>query len=389
MSGLEVVHRGEEPPDAWEAALFLAGPAEPAVPGLSAKARALEMLREKGYRGVVFVDENKPEAVELNPTESARWSNHWRQRADCIVLWLPPDSGDVTLDLARLGEWAGSGRIVLGVPNGAIARADEVRRWASARRVPVAYTLSATVEHALALLPWPASRRGAERDIPLLVWNTSTCRAWYESHRRAGNQLLEVRTVWTFRVGPGRRRVTIWALHPRMLIGAEGRVMSTEVVFGRADMSALMLYRPAQNPLKTELVLVRDFRPAGRTSDGYLWELPSGSGDAEDPELVGLFEFAEETGSNIDSGRLRYHGASQVWSSGAAHVCHLYSAIATIPEIEDMRAQGEEGIVRGLHEQEEYTYPLVMTWEEILASSDVDWSTKGMIAQVIHADSTR
>lgn len=178
------------------------------------------MLRHHSYRGVVFADEDEPTAPRLNTTEAARWAAYWRRRADCVVLWFPPTSRDVTLELARLGEWSGSGRIVLGVADDAVTGANELRRWAGARRVPVARSLSATVDHAVESLPAPARREGSERDIPLLVWNTHTYQERYGSHRRAGNELVEVRWVWTFRVGPGRRRVTIWALNrkPRVAV---------------------------------------------------------------------------------------------------------------------------------------------------------------------------
>jgi 8-oxo-dGTP pyrophosphatase MutT (NUDIX family) len=296
------------------------------------------------------------------------------------VLWLP---GRAPVELLWLGEWSGSGRIVLGLPAVAGEGADELRRWAATRHVPVAATLTATVDHALDLLP-PASRRvGGERDVPLSVWNTSSFQGWYSSQRGARNALLGVSRVWTFRVGAGRRRVVVWALEPRIRVAAEGRVMSSEVVFGRNDASALLLYRRADRAADTEVVLVRDFRPAARTPDAYVWELPSGSGDGEPPAIVARREFEEETGLEIELGRLRYHGAHQVWATGAAHVVHMYSVEATAAEIDYMRSQ--RGVAHGIHEEEEFTYPEVVTWGDILGSPCVDWATRGMVAQVIFA----
>jgi 8-oxo-dGTP pyrophosphatase MutT (NUDIX family) len=380
---LQIVYRGEAPPHAWERALFLAGPADPAPGAPSWQQAALARLRSKGYSGVVFVDEDRRAAKPPTATARGRWAGYWRRRADCVVLWLPAAAGAATLELARLGEWAGSGRIVLGVADDAVDGAAELRRWASARRVPVAQGLPATVDHALDLLPPGARREDAEREVPLLIWNTSWFQGWYSAQKGAGNKLVEVKGVWTFRVGPGRRRVTFWALNPRIWIAAEKRSMSTEVVIGRTDMSALMLYRPGARLEDTEVVLVRDFRPAARTPDGYVCELPSGSGDAEDPQLVALFELAEETGLDVDSGRLRYHGAQQVWATGAAHVVHLYSVVASRAEIDYVRAEQRAGTAHGLHEQEEYTFPQVQTWQQILASPSIDWATRGMIAQVL------
>lgn len=381
MKEMQIVYRGEDPPPGWETALFFTGPSGPASEAASPGQVAIERLREREYRGVVFVDEDAPGAEPVSSVKRAHWADRWRPRADCALLWFPTGSGaDLALHLAGLGELVESGRVVLGVAEHAFDGAAELRRWAAARGLSIARTLPVTVDHALGMLPPPAWREGAERDVPLAIWHTSWFKGWHSALKDAGNALVEVRGAWMLWQGPAPRRVALWALQPKIRIGAEGRTMSTEAVIGRPDMSALMLYQPGADP---EIVLVRDFRSAARSPDGYVCELPSGSGGSTDPRQNAVDEFREETSLEIDPGRLRYHGAHQVWPTGAAHVVHLYSAEATEDEIDYIRNEQRTGAPHGVHEEEEYTFPVLVSWRWVQRMEHVDWSTRGMIQRVL------
>jgi 8-oxo-dGTP pyrophosphatase MutT (NUDIX family) len=119
--------------------------------------------------------------------------------------------------------------------------------------------------------------------------------------------------VWTFRVGPRLRSVFYWAAHVQVHVAAENRVKANEVVISRPDLSVLALYRPGATADDSTVVLVREFRSAASGPDGFVHELPGGSGpdtgaDA-DPAADAAREATEETGLSIAASRIRAHGS--------------------------------------------------------------------------------
>jgi 8-oxo-dGTP pyrophosphatase MutT (NUDIX family) len=212
-----------------------------------------------------------------------------------------------------------------------------------------------------------------EREVPLDIWDTDSFQRWYRAQVAAGNTLLAARQVWTFGVGAVP---FYWALHVRVHVRVEDRVKSNEVVISRPDISAMLLYQRGPTLDDTTIVLVREFRSPASTPDGFVHELPSGSGTTMGDAVR---ETEEETGLVIDAGRVRAYGSRQLAATMSAHHGHLFAAeisgdeLARLRALSDPRRNGDT----------EQTWPEIATLREIFQAQLVDWSTLGMIAQVV------
>jgi 8-oxo-dGTP pyrophosphatase MutT (NUDIX family) len=224
-------------------------------------------------------------------------------------------------------------------------------------------------------------RTKGERGVPVSIWQTTSFQQWYAAQRDAGNELVAARREWTFEVGPGR--VFFWALHVSIWIAAEQRVKDTEVVIGRPDVYAVLMYRRNGSLDDTVIVLVREFRSPARTEDGYIRELPGGSclrPDA-DPGQLAADECHQETGLEIEPTRLRGHGVRQVAGTTTSHAAALFSVELTENEVTWLRAQ--HGLAHGVVEDTERTYVEVTTLAAIRCGPLTDWGMLGMILDVL------
>ena len=178
--------------------------------------------------------------------------------------------------------------------------------------------------------------------------------------------------------GPGRRWLFLWALRVNVHIPEEGRNKTSEVVIGRPDVSAVLLYRADPDPLRTRVVLVREFRSAARNTSGMVLELPSGSSfdDTLGPLQVAAEEVHEETGLRVAAERLRPVAARQVAATLLGHHAHVYAL--ELSEEEMAWLERQRGEVRGAGPSER-TYVEVRRLGELLVGDELDWSTLGMI----------
>jgi ADP-ribose pyrophosphatase YjhB (NUDIX family) len=181
-----------------------------------------------------------------------------------------------------------------------------------------------------------ALRAGAERSVPAEVWHTPEFQRWHSAQTPAGHDLKSARPVWIFRSGPGYQApIWYWALHVGIRIAAEDRSKTNEVVVSRPDIAAVVLHHPGPTPPETRVVLVREFRAPSASRDAYVWELPSGSGEAgAGMASVAIDECAEEVGLNIDPDRLRAHGERQLMSTMSGHRAHLFSVLLSAAEMD-------------------------------------------------------
>jgi len=233
-------------------------------------------------------------------------------------------------------------------------------------------------------------------DVPPEIWQADSFQRWYQAQRGAGNSLEGVEVLWSRRTGSGPDAPMFWAMHVAVRIAAEGRVKSNEIVISRPDSSSVALYCPAPAPVPgtatatstatatalddTVVVLVREFRSPASTSDGFVHELPGGSGESGDPRAQAVTELKEETGLKIDADRLRAHGSRQVAATFSAHHTHLFSAPITDAELARLRELQQS--VHGVGPTER-TWIEIATFGEIRRSRLVDWSTLGMLAQAL------
>ncbi len=387
MATAEVVtvHAGEQPPEWWDAAVFLAGPTPRSPEVFSWRPAALaELARQWAGPGrlVVFVPERPGGGMPHGWQRQVEWEDTCLHLSDVIVFWVPRDLATLPGFTTNVewGRWEASGRVVLGAPDGAPGMR-YLAHYAAAHGVPVAGTLEGTLAAALELLAGGARRDGVHRELPLPLWRDAGVRTWLAAQEAAGHALRGAKVAWTW-PGPDGRPFW-WAAHVAVEVRGEGRVKDNEVVIGRPDVSAVVAYLPAQALTDTLVVLVREYRSGAVTGDGRVHELPGGSQPgAADPRQTAVEELAEETGLRVEAARLRAYGVRQPAATVSAHRVHLFSLELTEAEA-DALADGpqEHGVAA---DGERITLELT-TYGRLLADPDVDWSTLGMVTAVLAA----
>jgi 8-oxo-dGTP pyrophosphatase MutT (NUDIX family) len=390
---MEIVHTGEELPTKIVKSLFLAGPS--LRPGqekemVSWRKDALDILRDIGYDGVVFVPENRDGKFEkgFSYDNQIEWEEKCLNVADCILFWVPRD---LTLDskgypkLAAFttniewGTWQNSGKVVFGAPEDA-ERVDYLKYYADKFNAPIAQTLTETLRNALDKLGDGAERTGGERYVPLFVWQQPSFQSWYQTQKYAGNVLEGAQLLYTFR--PGYKNfVFLWALQATIYITSEDRYKKNEIVISRPSTASILLYCEGHDPGHEEIVLIREFRTPASTSDGFIHELPSGSMHGDNPKQTAAEELFEETGFRCDPSRFIDHGERQLSGTFSAHKSHLYSVEITEEELCELASQTD--IPHGIEEDSERTFVEIVSIGDLIEDNLVDWTTLGQILSVL------
>ena len=377
------VYAGQQPPEYWDACVFVAGPARgPNASAAPWQPEVIALFRElwaNDGRLVVFVAEQASGARDGIAGPLIDWYDHAIDVADVVMFWWPDDADPPMLS-TYLAGWNDSQRVVHGTaPHAPHSR--YLLQYADRHAMSAATTLAGTVRAVLDKIGAGARRSAGEREVPLTVWRSDSFQRWYAAQTSAGNTLLGARQVWTFSTGPRRRFLLYWALHVRVYVRAEDRVKSNEVVISRPDISVLALYKPGTTIDDTIIVLVREFRSPASTPDGLVHELPGGSGPAAADALdQAVTETEEETGLTIDVQRLRAHGDRQLAATLSAHHAHLFAAEITGHEL--ARVHATRSMPHGIGDTEQ-TWTEVTTFGEIRKNRLVDWATLGMIAEVL------
>jgi Nucleoside 2-deoxyribosyltransferase like len=157
VTDLLVGYAREPMPEAWDTAVFLAGPTprDPAVP--SWRPDAVELLRrrwlEAGHgRLVVFVPESAGGGFDGGWVEQVEWEDACLNASDVIAFWVPRDMATLPglTTNVEWGRWESSGKVVLGTPPNAPSTR-YLRYYAAKVGAPTADTLDDTMAAALAL----------------------------------------------------------------------------------------------------------------------------------------------------------------------------------------------------------------------------------------------
>jgi len=378
---MTVVYALEEPPDTYSKVLFAAGPTPRSAAATSWRPAFLAELAAAGYDGVVFIPEARSGVFTAQYEHQVAWETRALNLADVICFWVPRDMAAMPALTTNVefGTWASSGKAVFGAPPDAPGNR-YLRSQASRLGVPTADTMPALVAAALAKLGGGGARTGAEREVPFHIWSTASFQGWYRALLRAGNTLCGASAQWSFATAPGRAPL-LWALHVDVYVAAEDRHKTNEVVLSRPNISAVVAYRRARLPADTEVVLVSEFRSTSSSTDGYVWELPSGSTDRTGVSAVQLAvdELAEETGIAVEASRLRSHGNAQLCATLSAHRGALFSVELTETEMAGARAG--VGAVGGSSADSERTHLQVARVGDLVGR--VDFAMLGMIATVL------
>jgi hypothetical protein len=372
---VEVVYARQPFPTSVRKTIFLAGPTPRSPDVASWRPRALELLRD--FDGHVFVPEDPAGGVRGDYDDQIEWELTGLERADCILFWVPrklPEMPAFTTNV-ELGLFAGSGRAIFGAP----PDAEKVRYLidlAKRKNVFVCDSLEDLVAAAKQQLGEGISRSGGECCVPSAIFASPAFQAWYAAQRAAGNELISARVEYVLRTGPKRNWLFLWALAVDVFVRAENRNKKNEVVLGRPDASQVVLLRRREDPLDSEVVLVREFRSAARTSDGFVHETPGGSSFAGviDPLAIALEEVHEEVGLHLEAARLKFLGARQLAATLLSHQAHLFLVELTDQEF----ARLDPSRSRGAGDSE-MTWLEIRTVRSLLEDPSIDWSTLGMI----------
>lgn len=389
---MQVVYANQIPPDSWTSAIFLAGPTPRNEPGRPSAAswrpEALRTLEELEYDGVVFVPETEDGIFKHDYNDQIEWEELCLNLADVILFWIPREldtlPGFTTND--EWGYWKAKDpmRLVFGTPPNA-PKVRYQKYYAKKYQVPMHETLRATCAAALEKVGDTSgiSRKNGERSVPLHIWRTAGFRNWYRNLTAAGNRLEDARVEWVFRVGPAKQFVFFWVLHVDVYIGAEDRHKTNEVVICRPDISTILLYEPRSPICESRIVVVKEYRSPVSNNAGYVFELAGGSSWKEDqnPLQIAVEECHEEVGLHVTQERFVTHQSRQLAATTLYHQAQLFSAQLNSEEMDEV--ERNSNVVRGVVEDTEQTYALVMTYGELMEDTNVDWSMLGMITSVL------
>lgn len=390
---MKIVYTGEPAPAEFAKSLFLAGPTPRSEETPSWRPEALRLLEKAGYDGVVFVPEfrdgvAKPDLYnDENYQKQIEWEDRCLNMADCILFWVPRNMATMPALTTNIewGSWCASGKAVFGAPE----EAENVRYmqyYAGKLKVPSANSLKETVDLAVAAIGEGETRTDGEREVPAYIWKSPYFQQWYKTQKTAGNRLCGAKVEWTFRVGPKKNLVFLWALHVDVYIASECRHKTNEVIIGRPDISAVLMYKRGKDLFDTDIVLVREFRSPAANPDAFVWEIPSGSSNGssklnKNPFSVAADEAEEEIGLQISPCRIHWCGFRQIAATLSVHNAALFRMELTADEIDYLRSQ--KGIPHGIEADTERTYAEVEKLGTILEERKLDWSMVGMILSVL------
>lgn len=383
---MNIIYAQEAVPNEINKSVFLAGPSlRPGQEGTSWRIKALEILRQLEYDGVVFVPEAREGNFEdFNYETQILWETKCLRMADNIIFYLNRNVEKGLMGLTtndEYGYFKDSGKCVLITePN-----ADSVRYqewWAKELKVATFHDLFNGIKHVIGLQT-DCFRRDGERFIPQEIWKLNQFENWYKSLKANGNWLSDAKVLNIYRI-PSNNKPFAFSLWVSVYIKSENRYKNNEFIFSRPDISSCVLYYWRPNPMDCEIVLVSEFRSPVNNSEGKVYEIPGGSSIKPDvdPREIMIDELHEETGFQLDINRLEFESARQLCATLLTHKSHLYSYKLNVYELDTLKSNQNK--IFGNEADSERTEIHVMTVGEAIDKSYIDWSNIGQILNVIN-----
>lgn len=356
---------------------------------------AMAALGEAGYRHTVVVPRyasGKPLDENVN---TVRWEQEMLHASDAILLWLPRDLGESPgfTTSVEFGQFLSSGKLYYGRPDSEPKTHYLDQRYREETgREPVS-DLSALAAQVTEHVGDGARRTGGERSVPIHIWRTPYFQSWLTSQKAAGNRLDDARVQWQFIIPKGNF-VLAFAVQVNVWVESEGRHKSNEFILGRPDIFCVVpWWRDPDEFWNSRVVLVREFRSPGRTSDGFIHELPGGSSfkGTESALQQAAEELREETGVQVAPHRFEPVQPRQYAGTFSTHCGYAFRVQLTDGELQDCHDKALNKASFGNRDETESTTIEVCTIREILSGTpSVDWSNIGIIlASIIDPESGR
>lgn len=169
---LKIVYAQSPLPTSVVKTIYLAGPTARNKQPTAWRENALQILRDLRFDGHVFVPELEGGAWNGDREAQFVWEDAAMSRADAIVFWVPRDLQRLPGFTTNIewGLYAGSGKVVLGVPEDA-PKTDWMERYAIKHSVPIVRDLKHAIriarEH---IIGQGALREGADVLTPIREW---------------------------------------------------------------------------------------------------------------------------------------------------------------------------------------------------------------------------
>jgi hypothetical protein len=356
LNKINLVYYDSETPKYTYNSIFLAGPTlRPDQQHLhNWRIDAIEYLKKKGYKGIVYIPEYEGNGKKLEYNEIIEWEKDKLDKADAILFYIPRDLKNNVLALTtniEFGMYLKCGKIFVGAPKDA-DKTEYIQYKCKENKIDFFDNLNDEID---AILNYfnnysleQSYRIDAEIYIPLNIWTLDSFQGWYKSQLDVGNELRFANLDYVF-IMPKARKVFLWILKVHMWVKSENRIKDNEFVLCRNDICSAMLYHLNDNILDTEIVLIKEFRSPVNNSESFVYELPSGSSIKIEENIdVIAGEIKEECGIDVDKNRIQYECERQVISTLSAHKNHLYSV-----ELNDDETNGIEKLIEALEDNED------------------------------------
>ena len=101
-----------------ETSIFLAGPTPRSKDVPSWRPRALELLKEFGFKGTVYVPEDRDGTVQFEYYDQIQWEWRGLESSTVILFWIPREieTMPALTTNVEFGMYAASGQVVMGRP---------------------------------------------------------------------------------------------------------------------------------------------------------------------------------------------------------------------------------------------------------------------------------